>query len=73
MVSIRVTFALAVIVVIFAFNVDAAYKKPPFNGSIFGKRSNTMTDYEFTYRTLSAICDFMSETCSAWPPRQESN
>lgn len=43
MISIRLTFALAIIVVIFAFSVNAAYKKPPFNGSIFGKRSNTVT------------------------------
>nr|E2ASG4.2 RecName: Full=SIFamide-related peptide; Short=SIFa; AltName: Full=AYKKPPFNGSIF-amide; Flags: Precursor [Camponotus floridanus] len=73
MVSIRLTFALAIVAIIFAFSVDAAYKKPPFNGSIFGKRSNTMTDYEFTSRALSAICEVASETCTAWMSRQESN
>ncbi|KAL6429873.1 SIFamide-related peptide [Formica fusca] len=71
MVSIRLTFALAIIMVIFSIN--AAYKKPPFNGSIFGKRSNTVTDYEFTNRALSAICEVASETCTAWMSRQESN
>lgn len=43
MVSIRLILALAVIVVAFVISTNAAYKKPPFNGSIFGKRSNTIT------------------------------
>ncbi|KAH0954374.1 hypothetical protein HN011_007472 [Eciton burchellii] len=73
MISIRfaLAVALAVIVVILAFSVDAAYRKPPFNGSIFGKRS--VTDYEITSRALSAICEVASETCTAWQARQESN
>lgn len=32
-----VTFLLLTAII----NIEAAYKKPPFNGSIFGKRSNT--------------------------------
>lgn len=33
-------FLLAVLaVLVFANNGEAAYRKPPFNGSIFGKRS----------------------------------
>jgi len=49
MISIRFAVAVAVIlVVILVFSVDAAYRKPPFNGSIFGKRSNTVTGkYKF--------------------------
>jgi len=43
MVSIRLILALAVIMVAFVISANAAYKKPPFNGSIFGKRSNTVT------------------------------
>ncbi|EZA52345.1 hypothetical protein DMN91_006691 [Ooceraea biroi] len=73
MISIRFTIALAVIIAILALSVDAAYRKPPFNGSIFGKRSNTVTDYEVTSRALSAICEVASETCTAWQSRQESN
>jgi len=43
MVSIRLILTLAVIMVAFVISANAAYKKPPFNGSIFGKRSNTVT------------------------------
>lgn len=43
MISTRLAIALAVIMVILALSVDAAFRKPPFNGSIFGKRSNTVT------------------------------
>lgn len=37
-------FALALLfaVILNTVNVDAAYKKPPFNGSIFGKRSGNI-------------------------------
>ncbi|KAG5306301.1 PREDICTED: FMRFamide-related neuropeptides [Acromyrmex echinatior] len=73
MVSIRLILTLAVIMVAFVISANAAYKKPPFNGSIFGKRSNTVTDYEVTSRALSAICEVASETCTAWLSHQESN
>ncbi|XP_018346526.1 PREDICTED: SIFamide-related peptide [Trachymyrmex septentrionalis] len=73
MVSIRLILTIAVIMVAFVISANAAYKKPPFNGSIFGKRSNTVTDYEITTRGLSAICEVASETCTAWLSRQESN
>ncbi|XP_011693476.1 PREDICTED: FMRFamide-related neuropeptides [Wasmannia auropunctata] len=74
MVSIRLILALAGIMVAFVISTNAAYKpiKPPFNGSIFGKRSNTVTD-EVANRALSAICEAASETCSAWLSHQESN
>ncbi|XP_032682432.1 SIFamide-related peptide [Odontomachus brunneus] len=73
MVSTRLALALAVIMVILALSVDAAFRKPPFNGSIFGKRSNTVTDYDVTSRSLSTICEVASETCTAWLLRQDSN
>ncbi|XP_020279689.1 SIFamide-related peptide [Pseudomyrmex gracilis] len=73
MISIRLTLVLAVIMVVLALSVDAHKTNPPFNGSIFGKRSNTITDYALTNRALSAICEVASETCSAWMSRQESN
>ncbi|KYN36343.1 hypothetical protein ALC56_09303 [Trachymyrmex septentrionalis] len=45
MVSIRLILTIAVIMVAFVISANAAYKKPPFNGSIFGKRSNTVTAF----------------------------
>jgi hypothetical protein len=56
MISIRfaLAVALAVIVVILAFSVDAAYRKPPFNGSIFGKRSVTG---KYKFFNLISLCN----------------
>ncbi|XP_059058910.1 neuropeptide SIFamide [Achroia grisella] len=44
--------------------IEANYKKPPFNGSIFGKRANI--EYDSTGKALSALCEIASETCQAW-------
>lgn len=41
MVSVRFALAIFLVVAILGFVVEAGYKKPPFNGSIFGKRSNS--------------------------------
>ena len=43
MMSSRFVIAIVVALFILAIAVDAAYRKPPFNGSIFGKRSNAIT------------------------------
>ncbi|KAF3419994.1 hypothetical protein E2986_11804 [Frieseomelitta varia] len=43
MVSIRLVFTIIAVLFVLAVTVNAAYRKPPFNGSIFGKRSNTIT------------------------------
>lgn len=43
MVSIRLAFTIIAVLFVLAVTVNAAYRKPPFNGSIFGKRSNTIT------------------------------
>ncbi|XP_003692663.1 SIFamide-related peptide [Apis florea] len=73
MVSTRLVLAVIAALLILAISVDAAYRKPPFNGSIFGKRSNTITDYEITSRAMSSVCEAVSETCNAWLSRQDSN
>ncbi|XP_024941474.1 SIFamide-related peptide isoform X1 [Cephus cinctus] len=77
MVSIRVILTIfAVLATVAVLSVNAAYRKPPFNGSIFGKRSSTVTDgtdYEVTGRALTAMCEVASETCSAWFAHQETN
>ncbi|XP_076230550.1 neuropeptide SIFamide [Nomia melanderi] len=73
MVSSRIVLAIVAVVFVLAITVDAAYRKPPFNGSIFGKRSSTITDYEITSRAMSSICESVAETCNAWVSRQDTN
>ncbi|XP_076284746.1 neuropeptide SIFamide [Lasioglossum baleicum] len=73
MVSTRIVFALLAILAVLSIAVDAAYRKPPFNGSIFGKRSIAETNYEITNRVLSSICETVVETCNAWEARQLTN
>ncbi|CAH1643016.1 unnamed protein product [Spodoptera littoralis] len=52
-------------IVLCIHNADAAtYRKPPFNGSIFGKRG--VVEYDSTGRALSALCEIAAETCQAW-------
>ncbi|XP_067004761.2 neuropeptide SIFamide [Anabrus simplex] len=50
----------------------ATYRKPPFNGSIFGKRGNAV-EYDNAGKALSAMCEIASEACSAWFPQPENN
>ncbi|CAB3241954.1 unnamed protein product [Arctia plantaginis] len=45
-------------------DVEATYRKPPLNGSIFGKRG--IVEYDTTGRALSALCEIATETCQAW-------
>ncbi|XP_076625135.1 neuropeptide SIFamide [Colletes latitarsis] len=73
MMSTRFVLAIVAALFVLAVAVDAAYKKPPFNGSIFGKRSSTITDYDITGRAMSSICETVTETCNAWLSRQEFN
>uniref|UniRef100_A0A1E1WXS9 Putative fmrfamide-related neuropeptide-like protein n=1 Tax=Amblyomma aureolatum TaxID=187763 RepID=A0A1E1WXS9_9ACAR len=43
----------------------AAYRKPPFNGSIFGKRSRgDLNNADIKY----AMCEAVWDTCSQWFP-----
>ncbi|KAL7648197.1 UNVERIFIED_CONTAM: hypothetical protein RMT77_000100 [Armadillidium vulgare] len=50
--------------------VDAGYRKPPFNGSIFGKRSDTPSyaDQEETFETM---CRLVLNVCTNWFPERE--
>ncbi|XP_076180316.1 neuropeptide SIFamide [Ptiloglossa arizonensis] len=73
MMSTRFILAIVAALFVLAVAVDAAYRKPPFNGSIFGKRSSTITDYDITNRAMSSICETVTETCNAWLSRQETN
>ncbi|XP_022204757.1 SIFamide-related peptide [Nilaparvata lugens] len=65
---VRICLAMCILVSIILAFVDAAYKKPPFNGSIFGKRGSTIIEYENAGKALSSLCEIASEACSAWFP-----
>ncbi|RZF46793.1 hypothetical protein LSTR_LSTR012016 [Laodelphax striatellus] len=65
---VRYCLALCILVSIILALADAAYKKPPFNGSIFGKRGSTIIEYENAGKALSSLCEIASEACSAWFP-----
>jgi hypothetical protein len=41
--AIRFVLMLLVVVTVSLFHANAAYRKPPFNGSIFGKRANSIS------------------------------
>ncbi|XP_028147513.1 SIFamide-related peptide [Diabrotica virgifera virgifera] len=69
------TLTLFCVVIFLVFGVmsstDAAYRRPPFNGSIFGKRTAGSNDFENAGKALSAMCEIASEACSSWFPTQE--
>ncbi|BES97938.1 Hypothetical protein NTJ_10753 [Nesidiocoris tenuis] len=64
---------MAVLVLLILDVSFASYKKPPFNGSIFGKRTGPPSDYEQAGKALSTMCEIASEACSAWFPIQDNN
>ncbi|XP_071533380.1 FMRFamide-related neuropeptides [Panulirus ornatus] len=69
-VSRRVVVAMAVVLVLLAALTDpvaAGYRKPPFNGSIFGKRSGPDALYE-PGKALASACQVAVEACAAWFP-----
>ncbi|XP_064098545.1 FMRFamide-related neuropeptides [Macrobrachium rosenbergii] len=69
----RLVVAVMVVLVVLAVFTDhasAGYRKPPFNGSIFGKRSGGDPAYE-SGKTLASICQVAVEACSAWFPGPE--
>ncbi|KAB0805218.1 hypothetical protein PPYR_02188 [Photinus pyralis] len=49
---------------------EATYRKPPFNGSIFGKRGIT-AEYDNANKALSALCEIAFDACQPWYPSQE--
>ncbi|XP_011494489.1 PREDICTED: FMRFamide-related neuropeptides [Ceratosolen solmsi marchali] len=71
--AIRLMLVLLVIAAVSIFHVNAAYRKPPFNGSIFGKRANSISDYDIANRAMDAICEIARDNCNAWYAHQDSN
>ncbi|XP_053687743.1 SIFamide-related peptide [Sabethes cyaneus] len=47
-------------------STEAGYRKPPFNGSIFGKRNGNSIDYEGNAKVLSTMCEIAAEACQSW-------
>ncbi|CAB3372219.1 Hypothetical predicted protein [Cloeon dipterum] len=67
MAALAVRFAAVILVVSLVLMVcypADAYRKPPFNGSIFGKRAEP----EGTARTIFSLCELASEACTSWFP-----
>ncbi|XP_013114449.1 neuropeptide SIFamide [Stomoxys calcitrans] len=73
MFAIRFSFALLIIAFIVAVvllqSSEAAYRKPPFNGSIFGKRNSIEYD---NAKAVTAMCEIAMEACQSWFPQPES-
>ncbi|XP_055607707.1 SIFamide-related peptide [Uranotaenia lowii] len=57
---------MLVIVLVFSQSTEAGYRKPPFNGSIFGKRNGNSIEYEGNAKVLSAMCEIAAEACQTW-------
>ncbi|XP_052898845.1 neuropeptide SIFamide [Anopheles moucheti] len=59
---------IVVLLVVLALSgsAEAGYRKPPFNGSIFGKRSGNSVDYEGNAKVLSTMCEIAAEACQSW-------
>ncbi|CAH0765104.1 unnamed protein product [Bemisia tabaci] len=61
----------AVLVLLFLMHISlTTARKPPLNGSIFGKRVSTI-EYDVG-KTLSAVCEVAVEACSSWFPEEEN-
>ncbi|XP_071439220.1 FMRFamide-related neuropeptides-like [Hetaerina americana] len=74
----KVIFFFAVVLVALALlsgSADASsYRKPPFNGSIFGKRGNgASADAESRAVAFSALCEVALEACSSWMPASQDS
>ncbi|VVD05374.1 unnamed protein product [Leptidea sinapis] len=59
----RLSLVFGIFAMLFSLAV-ATYKKPLFNGSIFGKRTYD-TEYDSTTRAMYAMCEIASESCQA--------
>ncbi|XP_054280271.1 SIFamide-related peptide [Macrosteles quadrilineatus] len=75
MVSRSLVFVMVALLVLAL--AEATYRKPPFNGSIFGKRANqAVSEFEEAAgarKALSSLCEVVAESCSAWFPNSESS
>ncbi|XP_067634422.1 neuropeptide SIFamide [Eurosta solidaginis] len=64
-----ITFVAFILAVIMSGFTEAAYRKPPFNGSIFGKRNSLEYDNS---KAVTAMCEIALEACQTWFPQGES-
>ncbi|XP_055532231.1 neuropeptide SIFamide [Wyeomyia smithii] len=57
---------VVLLVLALSTTTEAGYRKPPFNGSIFGKRNGNSIDYEGNAKVLSTMCEIAAEACQSW-------
>ncbi|XP_049807418.1 neuropeptide SIFamide [Schistocerca nitens] len=63
----RLLVAVVAALLVFAGTASAAaatFRRPPFNGSIFGKRNSV--EYTGSSTAVSAVCEIAAEACAAW-------
>ncbi|NP_001124358.1 SIFamide precursor [Bombyx mori] len=63
-------YFMFLVIILTLATIEATYRKPPFNGSIFGKRNNVENDS--SGRAIAALCEITTETCQAWYQALES-
>ncbi|XP_050426884.1 neuropeptide SIFamide [Adelges cooleyi] len=59
---------LMVVVLMTACVSAEAFRKPPFNGSIFGKRNSPVPEYDNPKQSIYTMCQIASEACQTWFP-----
>ncbi|KAF0766518.1 FMRFamide-related neuropeptide [Aphis craccivora] len=59
---------LLMVVLMFATDSTNGFRKPPFNGSIFGKRTISYPEYENPGKTIYTMCEIASDACQNWFP-----
>ncbi|GJQ87296.1 hypothetical protein Trydic_g14320, partial [Trypoxylus dichotomus] len=64
-------FVIAIVLMNFMQYAESTYRKPPFNGSIFGKRGTSIDYDNGAGKALSSMCEIASEACQAWFPSQD--
>uniref|UniRef100_T1IZI5 SIFamide n=1 Tax=Strigamia maritima TaxID=126957 RepID=T1IZI5_STRMM len=64
-----ILLVVAIVAICLVVDVTSAnYRKPPFNGSIFGKRAPE----DSTAEKLFAMCAIATDACSQWFPASEA-
>ncbi|CAD7078060.1 unnamed protein product [Hermetia illucens] len=67
--GLAIAFLGLLLIMAFAVESQATYRKPPFNGSIFGKRNSV--DYDPNGKAISAMCEIALEACQSWLPQDK--
>ncbi|XP_069678822.1 neuropeptide SIFamide-like [Periplaneta americana] len=67
--------ALLLLAVLVACNPGPPFRRLPFNGSMYGKRTGNALpmDYDSNSKALSSLCEMAVEVCPTWFPQQQEN